>query len=73
MIGKVNADLSVRVMASTDFGAENDIGMSSSMLMLIQSVSHGEWTLIGGIDFNAYEALVDATHRYSEIFYSKET
>lgn len=24
----MNSDLSVRVMASTDFGAENDIGMS---------------------------------------------
>ncbi|KAK3059086.1 hypothetical protein LTR09_000652 [Extremus antarcticus] len=48
IIGKVQNDLSVKVMASTDFGPE------------------------GGIDFNAVEAVVDATHRYHEIFYDKE-
>ncbi|GAB7328924.1 hypothetical protein MBLNU13_g00783t1 [Cladosporium sp. NU13] len=48
IIGKVQNDLSVRVMASTDFGPE------------------------GNIDFNAVEAVVDATHRYPEMFYSKE-
>ncbi|KAI4741647.1 hypothetical protein E4T50_07945 [Aureobasidium sp. EXF-12298] len=46
IIGKVQADLSVRVLTSTDFG-EN-------------------------IDFSLAEAVVDATHRHSEIFYSKE-
>ncbi|KAK3648575.1 hypothetical protein LTR56_004346 [Elasticomyces elasticus] len=48
IIGKVQADLSVRVMASTDFGPE------------------------GGIDFASVDAVVDATHRYHEIFYEKE-
>ncbi|TKA29279.1 hypothetical protein B0A50_03789 [Salinomyces thailandicus] len=48
IIGKVQNDLSVKVMASTDLGPE------------------------GAIDFNAVEAVVDATHRYHEIFYYKE-
>ncbi|KAK4963617.1 hypothetical protein LTR10_001246 [Elasticomyces elasticus] len=48
IIGKVQADLSVRVMASTDFGPE------------------------GAIDFASVDAVVDATHRYHEIFYEKE-
>ncbi|KAJ9638818.1 hypothetical protein H2201_005691 [Coniosporium apollinis] len=46
IIGKVQSDLSVRVLTSTDFGAN--------------------------IDFAAAEAVVDATHRYHEIFYPKE-
>ncbi|EME86234.1 uncharacterized protein MYCFIDRAFT_186535 [Pseudocercospora fijiensis CIRAD86] len=48
IIGKVQQDLSVKVLASTDFGLENDI------------------------DFNAIDAVVDATHRYHEIFYQKD-
>ncbi|KAF2773135.1 replication factor A protein 3 [Teratosphaeria nubilosa] len=48
IIGKVQNDLSVKVMASTDMGPESNI------------------------DFSAVEAVVDATHRYHEIFYSKE-
>ncbi|CAK1361580.1 Replication factor A protein 3 [Cercospora beticola] len=47
-IGKVQQDLSVRVLASTDLGPE------------------------GSIDFNAIDAVVDATHRYHEIFYAKD-
>ncbi|KAF2835432.1 ssDNA binding protein-like protein Ssb3 [Patellaria atrata CBS 101060] len=43
IIGKVQNDLTVRVLTSTDFGT--------------------------GIDFAASEAVVDATHRYKEIFY----
>ncbi|KAF2723657.1 replication factor A protein 3 [Polychaeton citri CBS 116435] len=48
IIGKVQNDLSVKVMAATDFGPE------------------------GNIDFNAYEAVVDATHRYNTIFYTSQ-
>ncbi|KAK4505107.1 hypothetical protein PRZ48_003070 [Zasmidium cellare] len=48
IIGKVQNDLSVKVMASTDMGPE------------------------GAVDFTAYEAVVDATHHYHEIFYDKE-
>ncbi|KAK0507964.1 hypothetical protein JMJ35_009853 [Cladonia borealis] len=43
VVGKVQPDLSVKVLQATDFG--------------------------GNIDFNAVEAVVDATHRYKEIFY----
>ncbi|KAI9779719.1 MAG: hypothetical protein M1839_007217 [Geoglossum umbratile] len=43
IVGKVNADLTVKVLIATDFGER--------------------------IDFNAVEAVVDATHRYKEIFY----
>ncbi|KAL1296581.1 hypothetical protein AAFC00_000078 [Neodothiora populina] len=46
IIGKVQGDLSVRVLVSTDFGT--------------------------GIDFSAYEAVVQATHRCREIFYDAE-
>ncbi|KAH0264183.1 hypothetical protein KCU91_g12230, partial [Aureobasidium melanogenum] len=46
IIGKVQADLSVRVLTSTDFG--------------------------DNIDFSLADAVVDATHRYNEIFYTKE-
>ncbi|KAL0253107.1 hypothetical protein SLS55_010558 [Diplodia seriata] len=46
VIGKVNSDLSVRVLTSTDFGSN--------------------------IDFTAAEAVVDATHRYKEIFYNED-
>ncbi|KXL48485.1 hypothetical protein M433DRAFT_76134 [Acidomyces richmondensis BFW] len=47
VIGKVQGDLSVKMMASVDMGPESNI------------------------DFGAVEAVVDATHRYREIFYDK--
>ncbi|KAI9827794.1 MAG: hypothetical protein M1832_004283 [Thelocarpon impressellum] len=43
IVGKVNADLSVKVLAATDFGAN--------------------------LDYSAVAAVVEATHRYKEIFY----
>ncbi|KAF2102353.1 replication factor A protein 3 [Rhizodiscina lignyota] len=43
IVGKVQSDLSVRVLNATDFGTN--------------------------IDFTAASAVVDATHRYREIFY----
>ncbi|KAG0648763.1 Single-stranded DNA-binding P12 subunit [Hyphodiscus hymeniophilus] len=46
LVCKVNADLSVKVLRSTDMG--------------------------GGVDFNAVAAVVDATHRYKEIFYAAD-
>ncbi|KAF1819792.1 replication factor A protein 3 [Dissoconium aciculare CBS 342.82] len=48
IIGKVQQDLSVRVLSSTDLGPE------------------------GSVDFAAIDAVVDATHRYHEIFYEKQ-
>ncbi|EPE33173.1 Nucleic acid-binding protein [Glarea lozoyensis ATCC 20868] len=46
IVGKVNPDLSVRVLRATDLGRE------------------------GSVDFDAVNAVVDATHRYKEIFYA---
>ncbi|RDL39440.1 Nucleic acid-binding protein [Venustampulla echinocandica] len=48
IVGKVNNDLTVKVLSATDLGRE------------------------GGIDFEAVNAVVDATHRYKEIFYSTD-
>ncbi|KAF4551131.1 Replication factor A protein 3-like protein [Elsinoe fawcettii] len=47
IIGKVDKDLSVRVLVSTDLGTN--------------------------VDFTVADAVVDATHRYHEIFYDKDT
>ncbi|TKX26101.1 replication factor A protein 3 [Elsinoe australis] len=47
VIGKVDKDLSVRVLVSTDFG--------------------------NNIDFSVADAVVDATHRYHQIFYEKDS
>ncbi|KAF2670076.1 replication factor A protein 3 [Microthyrium microscopicum] len=44
VVGKVNADLSIKIMLFTDFGKN--------------------------FDYAAMDAVVDATHRYKEIFYS---
>ncbi|PVH89528.1 replication factor A protein 3 [Cadophora sp. DSE1049] len=44
IVGKVNQDLSVKVLMAVDMGRE--------------------------FDFEVYKAVVDATHRYKEIFYS---
>jgi replication factor A3 len=64
VVGKVQSDLSVKVYQATDFGS--DMGTVAS------SKQHG----LGGVantlrksDYNAVEAVVDATHRYKEIFY----
>ncbi|KAI9755077.1 MAG: DEAD-box ATP-dependent RNA helicase [Chaenotheca gracillima] len=43
IVGKVNPDLSVKVLVATDFGSN--------------------------LDMKAVSAVVDATHRYKEIFY----
>nr|POF14052.1 replication factor a protein 3 [Quercus suber] len=59
IIGKVQNNLSVKVMASTDMGPE------SGMDVLIAD-------RLVQIDFDAVSAVVDATHRYAEIFYNKE-
>ncbi|KAH6680217.1 replication factor A protein 3 [Halenospora varia] len=48
IVGKVNSDLSVKVLRATDLGKEGDINWAS------------------------VDAVVDATHRYQEIFYAKE-
>lgn len=68
IIGRVQQDLSVKVLASTDFGPESNIGTAltnrregpEKMLLLTRIA-----------DFNAIDAVVDATHRHHEIFYPK--
>lgn len=64
----VQNDLSVKVLASTDFGPESSIGKSGfqddwKRERLIDEVP---------LDFDAVDAVVDATHRYHEIFYEKQ-
>lgn len=45
LVGKVNPDLTLKVLASTDFGSNVDLDLN--------------------------DAVVDATHRYHEIFYER--
>ncbi|KUJ22009.1 replication factor A protein 3 [Mollisia scopiformis] len=45
VVGKVNQDLSVKVLRATDLGRD--------------------------VDYTAISAVVDATHRYKEIFYAE--
>ena len=56
-------DLSIRVFQATDFGS--NIGPSSSRAL--DKCDDGGQRLF--VDFKAVEAVVDATHRYKEIFY----
>jgi len=60
--------LSVRVLTSTDFG--ENIGKSTSWVL--SPVSGSQTNKSSHTDFSLAEAVVDATHRHSEIFYSKE-
>ena len=69
IIGKVQNDLSVRVMASTDLGPESGIGE----LFLNDTKALRNKSTDRSLDFNAVEAVVDVTHRYPEMFYPKET
>jgi replication factor A3 len=64
IIGKVDGNLNVKVQAATDFGT-----------------NIGKWILRGGKwnvnadmfqDFNAANAVVEATHRHKAIFYDGE-
>ncbi|KAI5205021.1 hypothetical protein E4T39_03133 [Aureobasidium subglaciale] len=90
LIGKVQADLSVRVLTSTDFG--DNIGMHrsfdfailSSAVLTLSAVFFffsfrpsccyivSKADRLCPLDFSLAEAVVDATHRHSEIFYTKE-
>ena len=75
IIGKVQNDLSVRVMASTDFGPEGNIGECEAFDRAGRESHPGRplvFMLTIEPDFNAVEAVVDVTHRYPEMFYPKE-
>lgn len=65
VVGKVQNDLSVRVLACTDFGPEGNIGIISLRFCMDNRADDLQ-------DFKAVEAVVDATHRYHEIFYEKQ-
>ena len=64
IVGKVQGDLSIKVYQAMDFGTnigEMHCRLTSKMFHpLIRSHL---------TDFSAVEAVVDATHRYKEIFY----
>jgi replication factor A3 len=64
VIGRVQDDLSVKVLNSTDFGT--DFGELNSVLTI-----HSSYRLTCA-DFSAAESVVDATHRYREIFYGDD-
>ena len=59
-------------MASTDMGPEGNIGELSKLQT--GSIKYEERTNANLVtaDFNAVEAVVDATHRYHGMFYDKE-
>lgn len=64
IIGRVQNDLTVKVLNSTDFG--NDFGRSTLFLTPIIM------RILTRLDFSAAESVVDATHRYKEIFYGDD-
>lgn len=64
-MGKVQSDLSVKVYQATDFGS--NIGKLEDLGTLLCFRRLANILLV--IDFTAVEAVVDATHRYKEIFY----
>ena len=63
IVGKVQNDLSIRAYQATDFGS--NIGR----LALIYSYYSRYPCLMPTTDYDAVEAVVEATHRYKEIFY----
>lgn len=64
IIGRVQDDLSIKVLNSTDFGT--DFGELNSALTINTS------RRLTCVDFSAAESVVDATHRYREIFYGDD-
>ncbi|CAO2651807.1 Nn.00g000900.m01.CDS01 [Neocucurbitaria sp. VM-36] len=69
VIGKVDQNLHIKVQAATDFGT--NVGMCiATMLAKTWEKSMLIWFV--RVDFNAANAVVEATHRYKEIFYDGE-
>jgi hypothetical protein len=66
-VGKVNQDLTVKVLKATSMGT--DLGACDCRFTL-RSVDISEGRLTRGIDFTLVNAVVEATHRHKEIFYS---
>jgi hypothetical protein len=72
----VNQDLTVKVLMATDMGT--NLGAFLPILFLfspsIEARREGNddgWRLMREIDYAAVNAVVDATHRYKEIFYTE--
>jgi replication factor A3 len=68
IIGKVDQNLHVKVQAATDFGTS--VGKSHVTILMLISKRVGR--LMGSADFNAANAVVEATHRHKTIFYDGE-
>ena len=64
IVGKVQGDLSIKVYQATDFGTHIGERYPCHELMMFDAL-----TKSNSADFSAVEAVVDATHRYKEIFY----
>ncbi|KAG8530415.1 uncharacterized protein KY384_004917 [Bacidia gigantensis] len=64
IVGKVQQDLSVRAFQAVDFGSNIGELCPERMEDAQCANQHASCS-----DFNAVEAVVDATHRYKEIFY----
>jgi replication factor A3 len=67
IVGKVTPDLSVRVDQALDFGTE-----FGEQFILIFSIVIKPG-LMCEEDFNSYEAVINATHRYKQMFYGGES
>ena len=68
IIGKVDQNLHVKVQAVTDFGT--NIGMCMSLFSFsYHRRVRSRLANTKASDFNAANAVVEATHRYKEIFY----
>lgn len=57
----------MKVLNSTDFGPEGNIGKS---ILIVAGVA--KLLMYSCADFTVVDAVVDATLRYHEIFYAKE-
>jgi replication factor A3 len=65
-VGKVNQDLTVKVLKSTNMGGDIGACFFLPALWLVGK----RWGLTDGTDYAMVNAVVDATHRYKEIFYT---
>jgi replication factor A3 len=70
VVGKVNQDLSIKVLQATDMGTN----FSASLFPLPLREPPDGWRGANGrLDYAAENAVVDATHRYKEIFYNADS
>lgn len=65
-MGKVNQDLTVKLLKATDFGL--NFGTFAHLSGCLYCV--GEERGLLWVDYNAANAVVDATHRYKDMFYA---